>query len=219
MTVASLALFGVYLVVCFAVRSLVQWWRTGDTGFRGISGRPGALEWWAGVLFVLALIAGVAAPVTGLMGLPPLPFLSSPWLQLPAALAAVLGIVATVVTQVGMGTSWRIGVDASERTELVTTGAFAWVRNPVFSAMTLTGTGLAFMTPNMVAIAALTLLILAVELQVRVVEEPYLRITHGPKYRQYAAGTGRFLPGVGREPLPDAAKRSWSARSTDTRTL
>ena len=32
---------------------------TGDTGFRGISGPVGSPRWWAGVLFVLALLTGV----------------------------------------------------------------------------------------------------------------------------------------------------------------
>ena len=32
-------------------------------GFKGISGRPGSLEWIAGVLFVVAIAVGVAAPV------------------------------------------------------------------------------------------------------------------------------------------------------------
>lgn len=35
-------------------------------------------------------------------------------------------------------------------------------------------------------------------LQVRLVEEPYLLRTHGEVYRDWAARTGRFLPGVGR---------------------
>jgi len=38
---------------------------------------------------------------------------------------------------------------------------------------------------------------------VRAVEEPYLLDTHGDAYRGYATRVGRFLPGVGRLPLPD----------------
>jgi protein-S-isoprenylcysteine O-methyltransferase Ste14 len=39
---------------------------------------------------------------------------------------------------------------------------------------------------------------LALELQVRAVEEPYLIRSHGDAYRAYAARVGRFLPGIGR---------------------
>jgi protein-S-isoprenylcysteine O-methyltransferase Ste14 len=45
----------------------------------------------------------------------------------------------SAVRAASMGASWRIGVDPSERTDLVTGGAFALVRNPIFSAMLLTG--------------------------------------------------------------------------------
>ena len=37
-----------------------------------------------------------------------------------------------------------------------------------------------------------------VQLQVRVVEEPYLLATHGKTYAAYAARVGRFVPGAGR---------------------
>ena len=45
---------------------------------------------------------------------------------------------------------------------------------------------------------AVLLLVAAVQLQVRVVEEPYLRRVHGRVYRGYAARVGRFVPGLGR---------------------
>ena len=41
-------------------------------------------------------------------------------------------------------------------------------------------------------------LVLAVEIQVKAVEEPYLERTHGDAYRRYRAHSWRFVPGVGR---------------------
>jgi SAM-dependent methyltransferase len=38
----------------------------------------------------------------------------------------------------------------------------------------------------------------ALEVQVRLVEEPYLLRTHGRAYAEYGARTGRFVPGLGR---------------------
>ena len=58
--------------------------------------------------------------------------------------------------------------------------------------------GLALLVPNVLAFGALVVLILAVEIQVKAVEEPYLERTHGDSYRQYRAGTWRFVPGLGR---------------------
>jgi protein-S-isoprenylcysteine O-methyltransferase Ste14 len=40
--------------------------------------------------------------------------------------------------------------------------------------------------------------VVAGELQVRLIEEPYLLATHGGTYQRYAATTGRFVPGIGR---------------------
>lgn len=86
----------------------------------------------------------------------------------------------------------------AERTDLVTRGAFAVVRNPVFTAMALTGAGLVLMAPNVVAVAGFAMLLLALQLQVRIVEEPYLLRTHGAPCAACAARVGRFVPGIGR---------------------
>ena len=115
MPVATLILFGVYLAVAFGLRSWLQLRRTGDSGFRGISGRPGSAEWWAGVGFVAALVAGVLGPVMALLGLDPVPVLSSAWVQLGGSVLAIAGVAATFVTQLQMGANWRIGVDVEER--------------------------------------------------------------------------------------------------------
>lgn len=40
--------------------------------------------------------------------------------------------------------------------------------------------------------------LLAIEIQVRWAEEPYLQRVHGSEWREYAARTGRFVPGLGR---------------------
>lgn len=97
-----------------------------------------------------------------------------------------------------MGTSWRVGVDPGERTALVTDGLFAHVRNPVFTAMATASLGLTLIVPNWVSLTALAALVIAIQLQVRVVEEPYLTAVHDPDYAGYTTRTGRFLPGIGR---------------------
>jgi protein-S-isoprenylcysteine O-methyltransferase Ste14 len=142
-------------------------------------------------------VLGGAGPVLALTGTVATP-------RTPGVLAwsgcalAVLGFLAVLAAQTGMGSSWRIGVDPAERTSLVTSGAFALVRNPIFTAMAAAVLGLVLLVPTVVMAAALASLVVAVELQVRVVEEPYLRRTHGADYARYAARVGRFVPGVGR---------------------
>ena len=210
MNAAALVLFAVYLGIGFGLRTWVQVRRTGDTGFRGISGRAGSAEWWAGVLFVVALVTGVLGPVVALAGVEAVPALTSPMVQWAGVVVAVLGIVGTFMTQMEMGTNWRIGVDESERTNLVRSGPFGVVRNPIFTAMAVTGLGLALMVPNVVSLLGVVLLAVALELQVRVVEEPYLRRLHGDTYRAYAAHVGRFVPVLGRLTAPGSAGQSES---------
>ena len=197
MPVVALALFAVFAALGFGWRSWEQRRRTGSTGFKGVSGKPGSTEWLAGVGFIAALTAAVLAPVLQLVGVvSPVGILDAAWIQTAGVVIAVIGIVATVYAQLDMGDSWRIGVDPSETTTLVRTGVFGWVRNPIFTAMITFGFGMALVTPNLVAIAGFVLLVATIELQVRVVEEPYLLTVHGDTYRDYLASVGRFVPGV-----------------------
>jgi protein-S-isoprenylcysteine O-methyltransferase Ste14 len=186
-------------VLAFGVRTAVHLRRTGSSGFHGISGRPGSAEWTGGVLFAVAVALGAAAPALDLLGvLDPIDALDG---ELGHAAGAGLffgGLFTTLLAQFAMGDSWRIGVDESDRTELVTTGPFAMVRNPIFSGMIPVAVGLALMVPNVVGVLAVAALVAALEIQTRLVEEPYLLRAHGEAYRSYAARAGRFFPLVGR---------------------
>ncbi|KGH45398.1 isoprenylcysteine carboxyl methyltransferase [Modestobacter caceresii] len=210
MTTAALVLYVVALVVLFGVRSAVQYRRTGSAGFHGISGTPAQAGWWGGVLFLAALVAGLAGLLLAVLGV--VPAAAPAAVQLAGLVLALAGFAATLAGQTGMGASWRIGVDPGERTDLVTTGVFAHVRNPIFTAMTVAQAGVVLMVPTWVSILAVVALVAAIQLQVRAVEEPYLRTVHGGTYAAYAERTGRFLPGVGR--LTAAAPLASQGRST-----
>ena len=195
----ALAIYAVYLTLTFGVRSVLQRRATGSSGFHGISGAMGSIEWLAGVFFVVALAMGVAAPVLALADIvEPIASLNEHWLHAVGVVLALAGIALTFYAQVAMGSSWRIGVSDEERTELITHGPFALVRNPIFSAMIPTGLGLTLLVPSAVAIVGFAALVAALELQVRVVEEPYLLRAQGEAYASYAERTGRFVPGVGK---------------------
>jgi protein-S-isoprenylcysteine O-methyltransferase Ste14 len=199
MPIVALTGFLVFFLLAFGLRSWIQYRRTGATGFIGISGRIGSAEWIGGVSFVAALLAAFAAPVLQIAGV----VTPSRVLDVPAAHAAgivlfALGLGGTLWAQLSMGDSWRIGVDAGARTALVDSGPFRWVRNPIFTAMTLATVGLVLLAPNIVSVAALATLVAALEIHVRRVEEPYLAAVHGDRYLRYARATGRFVPGMGR---------------------
>lgn len=218
MELAALLLYVVGLTVCFGARSWLHRARTGgDAGFRRPRRDPRSPGWWGAILFVAALVLGLAGLLLGTFGLvePLLPvdrMLAVPWLGL---LVALVGFVGTVGSQHAMGPSWRIGVEATERTDLVQSGVFGWSRNPVFLTMVLTLAGLTLVIPNVVQLAALACLVIAVKIQVQWVEEPYLLRTHGAAYARYASRVGRFVPGVGRLPRRQntAPVGSWDSPS------
>jgi protein-S-isoprenylcysteine O-methyltransferase Ste14 len=198
MAAAALILYGLSLALTFGVRIAVQLRRTGSTGVHGLPRDAGPLERFAGILFAASLAMGGATPVLALLGvLEPVPALDHTPVQVAGLVLGVGGIGLTFGAQLAMGDAWRIGVDPEERTELVTDGPFGLVRNPIYSAMIPTVLGLVLMVPNALAIAAIVCLVIALELQVRLVEEPHLLRTHGAAYADYAARVGRFVPGVG----------------------
>jgi protein-S-isoprenylcysteine O-methyltransferase Ste14 len=197
----TIALVGyvLFLALAFGLRALIHYRATGTTGYVGLSGRAGSSEWLAGVLFGIAVVGGVAAPLVQLGGL------VRPWTADVGSGAAAaglacfaLGLAGTLWAQLAMGESWRVGVDHDATTALVARGPFRWIRNPIFTWMTVASAGLVLLAPNGLALASLATLLVALEMQVRAVEEPYLLRTHGAAYRRYAATTGRFVPGLGR---------------------
>jgi len=203
MAVAALVLCGTFVLLAGGVRAVIQRHRTGDAGVRQFSITPGSTQWWGHWTMNLGtMIAGVAAPIAGMSGLRPLAILDHPVVQVLGVVLAVLGILATFAAQMGLGASWRIGVDETERTGLVTRGPFRLVRNPIFTAALMAFLGLTLMVPNPVALAGFLAMLVGVEVQVRLVEEPYLHRMHAAAYADYTARVGRFIPGIGRIPRP-----------------
>lgn len=108
----ALVLCAVFALLGFGWRSWLQHRRTGTTGFRGVSGRVGSVEWIAGVGFPLALAVAVGGPILQCANvIEPIGFLCATWIQVAGIVVAVVGIAATVYAQLAMGDSWRIGVD------------------------------------------------------------------------------------------------------------
>jgi protein-S-isoprenylcysteine O-methyltransferase Ste14 len=173
--------------------------RTGGTGLIGLRRGAGVLDWLSGILFV----GGMAMSIVSLQlvlqdSLDPIDDLDTPALHVIGIVLAAAGGSAVFLAQLGMGASWRIGVSDEQNTELVTTGWFSVVRNPIYSAMIVGWTGFALLVPTWLSIAAVFVIAFGLELQVRAVEEPYLVRAHGGTFRAYAARVGRFVPGVGR---------------------
>ncbi len=195
----ALGFLGLFGALTVGLRGFVQYRRTGSPGITGASGAPGSAEWLGGVLFVLGwLLLAAAAVLASAEALDPIGALDTDGVRIAGVALFVVGLLGTLFAQFAMGDSWRIGVEESDRTELVTGGIFGVVRNPIYSAMIPAFVGVALLVPNAVALLALAVLITGLEIQTRLVEEPHLLNVHGGAYAEYAARVGRFVPGFGR---------------------
>jgi protein-S-isoprenylcysteine O-methyltransferase Ste14 len=187
-------------VLTLGVRVGIQLRKTGKTGLIGLryAGPAGLVS---ALFFIGGMAMGVVSIDQVLRGsLDAINSLDVTSLHVAGiALAGAAGI-AVFLAQLGMGESWRIGVREEERTDLVTGGWFSLCRNPIYTSMIIGWLGLALLVPTWLGFVAVAVIALGLELQVRLVEEPYLTRTHGDEYRAYAQRVGRFVPGVGRLP-------------------
>jgi protein-S-isoprenylcysteine O-methyltransferase Ste14 len=108
--------------------------------------------------------------------------------------AAGVGVIA--VAQRQMGESFRIGIDDA-RTALVSRGLFSRVRNPIYSGLLALLLGVVLVIPCAASLLLGAAAAAAIALHTRL-EERHLLALHGDAYRSYAAGVGRFVPGIGR---------------------
>ena len=195
----ALILQVIFLLLAFVVRTVLHARRSGSSGFRLGAARGAPAEaLGAGLLIVAGFASGAAVILDLLDVLGRVSPLDNLPIRIAGCALAVAGIALIWKAQSDMGESWRIGVDPNERTDLVTGGLFRWTRNPIFLGMLAFWTGMGMMVPNALSLLAAGLALVGVEVQVRLVEEPYLTSTHGEPYRRYAAATGRLLPGIGK---------------------
>jgi protein-S-isoprenylcysteine O-methyltransferase Ste14 len=195
----ALVLLVIYGLLAFGMRMVVQVRRTGSSGFNGLRGASGLIERIGGLLLVLAVTLCLLGPLLQTLGaVGPVRALNGELAAVAGVALSASGVVLTVVAQFAMGDAWRIGVDPTERTALVTSGPFALVRNPIYGAMIPAFAGIALLAPNVLTLTGAVLLVVALELHTRLIEEPYLLRVHGDRYGAYAARVGRFFPAIGR---------------------
>ena len=103
------------------------------------------------------------------------------------------GLSLCLYAQIKMGTSWRVGIDEQSSTSLVTTGLYAYIRNPTYVGLFFFNLGLWVIWPTWAMFLLNLLFILFLEVQVRC-EEDFLTTTHGEEYLAYKKRTKRYIP-------------------------
>ena len=194
----ALALMAFYLALAFGVRVVVALRATGSTGIIPLGSAPPIEQLGGGLFFIGVLLGGLNPLLALLDAIEPLAGLDTTAPHAAGFVLCAIGIIGTFAAQMAMGESWRIGTDPAERTELVTGGVFSLCRNPIYTFMLTAWIGFALLVPTWFVAVAGVLLIVGIEIQVRLVEEPHLLRSHGEPYRAWARSVGRFLPRLGR---------------------
>jgi len=105
----------------------------------------------------------------------------------------LIGLSFCLYAQVKMGKSWRVGIDQNAKTDLITTGLYAWVRNPTYLGLFILCSGVWLIWPTFAMFLFCGVFILFLEIQVRC-EEDHLERLHPIAYGGYKKKTKRYLP-------------------------
>ena len=186
----------IYFGAAFVLPSYRVWKRTGvnPVTFRGAD----TAHDYIGKLFkIVMLILTMAVIVYAFMPNFYPYLLRVVWLETSAVQYAGIGLLLaslcwTILAQVQMGDSWRIGIDEEKKTELVQTGLFRLSRNPIFLGMQITLLGFFLVAPNVVTLLILVLGFVLIQIQVRL-EEEFLSKTRSADYEEYQQKVRRWL--------------------------
>jgi protein-S-isoprenylcysteine O-methyltransferase Ste14 len=155
-------------------------------------GRALRLVWFPVIFLWILLPLFASFAVFG--GLRPfVPLYDQPIVAYGALAVAIAAFVATLICWKKMGRSWRMGINPEDKTQLVISGPYAYLRHPIYalSSLLMLCTMAILPSPAMLVMGVLHIALLQWEARR---EEQYLTRLHGPSYADYAARTGRFVP-------------------------
>lgn len=102
------------------------------------------------------------------------------------------GLIFLLLSLVSFGKSFRVGIDVDNPDKLITTGVFAYSRNPIYVAFGLVLLGQLLVFPNWILLVYLAAGIWLLRRQV-LREEEFLREHHGQEYMSYCNQVRRYL--------------------------
>ena len=186
----------VYLGAAFFLRSFIVWKKTGinPVVFKTTDSAHDYIGLVFKILFalVVAIVLIYSFWPNGYVVFMPISWLERPWITTAGVLLLVLSLVWTLLAQMQMRESWRIGIDREHHTALVRTGVFGFSRNPIFFGMIVTLLGLFLVIPNALTLLTLVMCVMLIGIQVRL-EEEFLLELHGEDYTQYKRHVRRWF--------------------------
>jgi protein-S-isoprenylcysteine O-methyltransferase Ste14 len=115
------------------------------------------------------------------------------WLRWVGFVIGLAGLGLWTWTQAALGAMWSAQLQLREQHHLVTTGPYARIRHPLYTAMCIWSTGVALVTANWIFVA-LAVMVVAGSCIRAPREEQMMIEQFGDEYREYIKRTGKFLP-------------------------
>ncbi|MBD77808.1 MAG: hypothetical protein CL840_02550 [Crocinitomicaceae bacterium] len=185
-----------YLIIVFVLRSIIVWRQSGVNPFV-FSSTEKAHDYLGFIYKItvafMAFTIGVYSFSSTLYSfLNPISYLDLENVKITGVILLILAFIWTLVAQIQMSNSWRIGIDYDEKTELVNKGLFSVSRNPVFLGVVVFYIGVFLILPNSLSFTLVCVMLVTVQVQVRL-EEEYLMDSHGAEYKEYLKSVRRWL--------------------------
>ena len=114
-------------------------------------------------------------------------------IRIVGILLGMMGDIIFIISVLTMKESWRAGVSYEEKTDLITDGIYQISRNPAFLGFDLVYIGMCFLFFNPVLVVISLLAIIMFHLQIKYVEEPFLKQEFKEQYLQYYQQVNRYI--------------------------
>ncbi|MGO9648460.1 MAG: methyltransferase family protein [Terriglobales bacterium] len=119
-------------------------------------------------------------------------FFRSCFVSWVGVLFCLMGLALLFLSLVSFGKSFRVGIDPDHPDKLVTTGIFAFTRNPIYVAFGFILLGEFVVFPNWILLAYLAGASWLIHRQV-MREEEFLKVHYGHPYSEYCHRVRRYL--------------------------
>lgn len=186
----------VFLLQVFVIRSIYAWKTTGKNPV--VFSKTDTAHDYAGHVYNMMII-GIWVSIalfsfapTYYQYLMPIWYLNYEWLKVLGIVISIVSFTWIIVAQFQMSKSWKIGIDYSEKPELIKKGTFNISRNPIFLGVIISYLGTFLIIPNVLTFCVLILTYVVLQFQVRL-EEEYLTNKLGNEYLDYKSTVRRWL--------------------------
>jgi protein-S-isoprenylcysteine O-methyltransferase Ste14 len=112
--------------------------------------------------------------------------------KLAGVALVILGLFVFVGAFISFGDSWRVGFDVKTPGKLVTTGLFAFTRNPIYVFIDLWFIGIFLINGTLIFLIFAALAFAAIHWQI-LKEEDFCAKLYGQAYREYCNKTRRYF--------------------------